>query len=193
MAANNTQPQSNWDRTTVNGLVPTDGFIGATMMTIASQSFVYEDDPSLAGAGTRALSRIVGPNLCIAANGAFKWMSLRLLQYRCEVPPGVGESMLIRFWRYRRQLDGTGYQITQVTDSVTADQSNTTFATDIHFESSSRDTIFNLETDSLAVTYVYTLGVGAIKAWRIDWDFQVVAPDTGVPVFPSDPTAWPPT
>lgn len=194
MVANSTQPNSDWDLITAGGAIPTNGFFGAALMTVASAGFMYEDDPSLAGAGTRARSNYIGPNLCISKSPIFKFMGLRLLQYRCEVSPGAGESLLIRFWRYRRQADGTGYQITQATDSVTAVTANSPFAIDQHFESANRDVKFDLETDALAVTYVYTLGTGSVKAWRVNWDFEVLDPVTGVPLFPSTPPdTWPPT
>jgi hypothetical protein len=188
---NKTEPNTNWDLVTTAGLVPTDGFSGSRWIITYSAGHEYEDDPSLAGSGTRAFSIYAGPNLCISRSPIFSSVGLRLLQYRCEVGAGVGESMLIRFWRYRRQLNGTGYQITQATDSVTANDTNTPFAIDQHFESATRDLVFNLETDALAMTYVYTIGTGSIKAWRINWDFTPVDPE-GIPIFPSDPVTWPP-
>ena len=187
-----TQPNSLWDSVTTTGLVPSDGFIGSRIMTTYSAGFTYEDDPSLAGAGVRATSRYAGPNLCMSQDPIFTFMGLRLLMYRCEVSAGAGESMLIRFWRYRRQANGTGYQITQATDSFTANSTNTPFAIN-QFMDTSRNLIFNLETDALALTQGYVLGTGSLKAWRVQWDFQPVDPETGVPIFPDDPVQWPPT
>lgn len=192
--ANPTQPDTLWDSVTTGGRVPTDGFIGETLETIYTQggTALYVDDPPSLGAGNRAQSYGFGQNLCIGEGDQFQFMKLRTISVRVDFPFAAGESILLRMWRFRRT---PAFNFIQVTNSYTADLTTQPFSTTVDINQVIRPNfIFNKLTDSLAVGWVYTPGgTPTVRAFRVQFDFEVGDPDIDDTTIGSTTPTWPPT
>ena len=112
--------------------------------------------------------------------GLVPYLRLASLFVRCELPAGDGESVLLRFYRYRK-VEGV-FDYTQITDAITIDAS-TDWSVNIDLSDAIRDG-FELDptTDSIAVSCDYTAGVGTLRAFRVDFSCEV-ANDEGEPLL----------
>lgn len=112
--------------------------------------------------------------------GLVPYIRLASLFVRCELPAGAGESVLLRFYRYRKVDDVFNY--TQITDSITIDE-NTDWSVNIDMSDQIRNG-FELDpkTDSIAVSCDYTTGAGSLRAFRVDFSCEV-ANEKGEPLL----------
>ena len=112
--------------------------------------------------------------------GLVPYLRLASLFVRCEIPAGAGESILLRFYRYRK-VEGV-FNYTQITDAITIDDS-TDWSVNIDLSAAIRDGFeLNPTTDSIAVSCDYTSGAGALRAFRVDFSCEI-ANEEGEPLL----------
>lgn len=138
-------------------------FSPATVILAGTAGSFYQDNPPAQGGGTYAQSFKVPPYL---GTRPFK---LAYLAVRWESPFSPGERARIRLYRYRKDMPNGHFSYTQITNLFDAnDTLDWSWTYDI---SGYIRNGFDLDptTDTLAVSNVYTLGGGSVRALRVDF------------------------
>lgn len=133
-----------------------------SVIAAASNKSFYQDNPGGSGSGTYAESFPVVP---------MNWPLFRLLYLRLRIdfPAAVGESAIIRLYRYRKTGPAGAFTYTQVTDSYTVTDA-TPWSWTLDLSANIRDFSFDPVTDSIAVSNVYTAGgAPSMRALRVDF------------------------
>jgi len=134
---------------------------GVGVLRAASYASFYQDNPGALGSGTYAQSFPVPKGFSSAQE--LTWLACRV-----DFPFGPGEQALIRVYRYRKPNPGGAFSYTQITDAVTFDSSYD-WSWTYPFLGAIRDFDLNPDTDSLAISNVYTAGgAPSARALRVD-------------------------
>jgi len=133
---------------------------------LAPQTFsFYQDNPPALGSGTYAESFPVVPS-----PGGI--LVLRRLAVRCDFPFSAGERARIRLYRYRKPAPFGPFAYTQITDLFDFDDTlDWSWTYDIS-DRIRNGFDLNPETDSIAVSNVYTAGgTPSVRALRVDFEY----------------------
>jgi len=126
----------------------------------------YQDNPPALGSGTYAESFPVVPS----PGGLLK---LRRLAVRWDFPFAAGERARIRLYRYRKPAPFGPFSYTQITDLFDADNTRDWSWTYDISDRIRNGFDINPETDSMAVSNVYTAGgAPSVRALRVDFEYE---------------------
>lgn len=167
--------------------VVTAAFLGV-VPPVGTNQYFYQDDPGTDGVGTYAQSYTI----LIPADTEGV---LRELTVRQDSPAAVGETASIRLFRFRKTAPFGSFFLDQITDTYVLDSTDP-WSWTIDISSNIRPGfLLDPETDSIAVSNVYTnTGVSTMRALRVDFRVEVVDATTFVAAAATPlagPVVWP--